>query len=82
MKLRFDFDDYKDVFAWDHSKLEGVDRVVCHHRIPLVPDAKPIRMQRYKMNPNYAKKVKEEIDNLLKARFIVEVKSRACCSPS
>lgn len=28
------------------------------------------------MNPNYAKKVKEEIDNLLKAGFIAEVESR------
>ncbi|MCO5563706.1 hypothetical protein L7F22_017353 [Adiantum nelumboides] len=27
------------------------------------------------MNPNYAKKVKEEIDNLLKAEFITEVES-------
>ncbi|MCO5574792.1 hypothetical protein L7F22_028584 [Adiantum nelumboides] len=27
------------------------------------------------MNPNYAKKVKEEIDNLLKAGFITEVES-------
>ena len=33
-------------------------------------------MQWYRMNPNYAKKVKEEIDNLLKAVFIVvEVES-------
>ena len=27
------------------------------------------------MNPNYAKKLKEEIDNLLKAGFIAEVES-------
>ena len=27
------------------------------------------------MNPNYAKKVKEDIDNLLKAGFIAEVES-------
>ena len=31
--------------------------------------------KRYKMNPNYDKNVKEEIDNLLKARFITEVES-------
>ncbi|MCO5551528.1 hypothetical protein L7F22_005032 [Adiantum nelumboides] len=32
-------------------------------------------MQRYKMNPNYAAKVKEEINALLKAGFIAEVES-------
>ncbi|MCO5587501.1 hypothetical protein L7F22_041450 [Adiantum nelumboides] len=66
---------FKDVFAWEHTDLKGVDSEVCQHRISLKPDAKPIRLQRYRMNPNYAKKVKEEIDNLLKARFITEVES-------
>ena len=40
-----------------------------------ISDAKPVRLQRYRVNPNYAKKVKEEIDNLLKAGFIAEVES-------
>ncbi|MCO5576857.1 hypothetical protein L7F22_030677 [Adiantum nelumboides] len=66
---------FKDVFAWEHISLKGVDPEVCQHRIPLKPDAKPIRLQRYSMNPNYAKKAKEKIDNLLKARFIIDVES-------
>ena len=74
------FDEYKDVFSWDHSELKGVDPAVCHHRIPPIPNARPIKMQRYRMNPNYAKKVKEEINNLLKAGFIVEVESRLVVS--
>ncbi|MCO5591343.1 hypothetical protein L7F22_045325 [Adiantum nelumboides] len=61
---------FRDVFAW-----ERVDPEVCQHRIPLKPDAKPIRLQRYRMNPNYAKKIEEKIDNLLKAGFITEVES-------
>ena len=32
-------------------------------------------MQGYKIYLNYAKKIKEEIDNLLKAGFILEVES-------
>ncbi|MCO5594482.1 hypothetical protein L7F22_048513 [Adiantum nelumboides] len=66
---------FKDVFAWEHIDLKGVDPEVCQHRIPLKPGARPIRLQRYRMNPNYAKKVKEEIDNLVKAGFISEVES-------
>ncbi|MCO5608877.1 hypothetical protein L7F22_063095 [Adiantum nelumboides] len=66
---------FKDVFAWEQSDLKGVDPEVCQHTIPLKPDARPVRLQRYRMNPNYAKKVKEEIDNLLKAGFITKVAS-------
>ena len=55
------FKEYNDVFAQDHSELKRVDSVVCQHRIPLVPNARPIKMQRYKMNPSYAKMVKVEI---------------------
>ncbi|MCO5563630.1 hypothetical protein L7F22_017277 [Adiantum nelumboides] len=66
---------FKDVFAWEHIDLKGVDPKVCQHRIPLKPDARSIKLQRYKMDPSYVKKVKEEIDNLLKARLIIEVES-------
>ena len=69
------FLEYKDVFAWDHTKLKGIDPRVCPHGIPLKMDARPVRMQRYRMNPNYAAKVKEEINALLKAGFITEVES-------
>lgn len=34
-----------------------------------------MQMQRYRMNPNYAKKVKEKFDVMLEARLIVEAKS-------
>ncbi|MCO5598428.1 hypothetical protein L7F22_052523 [Adiantum nelumboides] len=66
---------FKDEFAWEHTYLKGVDPEVCQHRIPLKLDARPVRLQRFRMNPNYAKKVKEEIDNLLKVGFITKVES-------
>ena len=69
------FGKFQDVFAWDHTELKGIDPRVCKHKIPLRMDARPVRMQRYRMNPNYAAKVKEEIDALLKAGFIAEVES-------
>ena len=55
--------------------LKGVDPEVCQNRIPLRMGARPIRMQSYWLNPNYTKKVKEEIDVLLKVGFIFAVKS-------
>ena len=36
------FEEFKDVFAWEHEDLKGVDPKVCQHRIPLIPDAKPV----------------------------------------
>ena len=69
------FEKFQDVFAWDHSELKGIDPRVCKHKIPLRMDDRPVRMHRYKMNSNYAAKVKEEIDALLKVGFIAEVES-------
>ena len=74
-KLSKLFQEYEDVFAWDHTELKGIDPKVCQHRILLKPDARHIRMQRYRMNPNYAKRVKEELDALLKVGFIADVES-------
>ena len=39
------FTEYRDVFAWEHEDLKGVDPKVCQHRIPLIPDVKPIHLQ-------------------------------------
>lgn len=63
------------MFAWNHTELNSIDPRVCQHKIPLKMDAKPVRMQRYRMNANYAKKFKKEIDALLKAGFIAQVES-------
>ena len=44
-------------------------------------DAKPVVQRRYRMNPNYAAKVKEEIDKLLRVGFIRPVKQVTWLSP-
>jgi hypothetical protein len=43
--------------------------------------AQPIRQRQYIMNPNYALKVKEDLDKLLDARFIYPIKTTPCLSP-
>lgn len=50
--------------------MKGVDPRFCMHRINLKKDAVPVISQRYRMNPNYAKAVKEELDKLMKVGFI------------
>ena len=61
--------------------MKGVDPRFCMHRINLKKDAVPIVSQRYRMNLNYAKHVKEELDKLLKVGFIYPVEAVTWLSP-
>ena len=65
---------YKDVFAWSFQEMKGLDPAFCQLQIHINKDAKPVQQRRYQLNPNYALKVKEEINKLLKVRFIRPVK--------
>ena len=66
--------EYKDVFAWSYKDLKGVDPKVYQHTIPMNKDAKPSRQHSYTYNDTFTKKIKEEIDKLLVAEFIYEIK--------
>ena len=70
VKLETLLKSFKDVFAWDYTDLLGIDPKFYQHKINLKQDAVPVRQQRYRMNPNYAQRVKEELDRLLKVEFI------------
>ena len=61
---------YKDVFAWSHKHMKGLDPKFYQHYINLVRDVKPVQQQHYHLNPNYTERVNEEINKLLKIRFI------------
>ena len=66
--------DYKDVFDWSYKDLKGVDLDICQHTIPMKEYAQPSRQQPYTYNDTFTKKIKEEIDKLLEAKFIYEIK--------
>jgi hypothetical protein len=51
------------------------------HKIELLSNAKPLQQRLQKMNPNYAEIVKEELDKLLDARFIILVNNPKWVSP-
>ena len=73
--------DYKNVFVWTYEDMKGIPPHICEHKIELKPHTKPIMQSRYRMNPNYAAKVKEEIDKLLKVRLIYPVDRAEWLSP-
>ena len=72
---------FKDVFAFTYKDMKGIPPYICEHKIELQPEAKPVRQMRYRMNPNYAAKVKEEIDKYLEAGFIYPVDKTEWLSP-
>ena len=73
--------EYKDVFAWSYKDLKGVDPQVCQHTIPLKANAKPRKQRPYTYNETFAKKIKEEIDKILEARFVYEIEHTKWVSP-
>ena len=65
--------EYRDVFSWTYKDPKGVDPAICQHTIPMRDDAKPSKQRPYTYNENFANKIKEEINKLLKAKFIYEI---------
>ena len=50
--------------------MEGINPKFYQHKINLKEGANPVKQQRYRMNPNHSKLVKEEIDRLLRVGLI------------
>ena len=73
--------EYMDVSAWSYDDMKGLDPKFYQHQVNLATNAKLVQQRRYRMNPNYATRVKEEIDKLLKIGFIRPVKRATWLSP-
>jgi isoprenylcysteine carboxyl methyltransferase (ICMT) family protein YpbQ len=73
--------DYKDVFAWSYKELKGIPREIWEHKIRFMADAQLIKQRYYRMNPNYALKVREDLDKLLDAGFIYPIEITQWLSP-
>jgi hypothetical protein len=80
-KLTHVLQTYKDFFAWSYEDKKRLNPEFYHHKINLAKDAIPVQQRRYRLNPNYAAKVKEEIDKLLQVGFIRPVKRATWLSP-
>ena len=73
--------EYKFLFVLSHEDMKGLDLKFYQHQINLATDAKSVQQRCHRMNPNYAARVKEEIDKLLKVGFIWPVKQTTWSSP-
>ena len=75
------FKEYRDVFAFSYEDLRGIPEHIATHRIELDTAISPCHQAQYRMNPNYAKAVKEDLEKLLKAGFIEPVDQATWLSP-
>jgi hypothetical protein len=53
--------EYQDLFPTMFSEMKGIASELGEMKIPLKPDANPVRQRPYRLNPKYKEKVKEEI---------------------
>ncbi|XP_058192084.1 uncharacterized protein LOC131309473 [Rhododendron vialii] len=63
--------EFVNVFAWSHADMPGIDSKIVEHRIPLHPDAKPVKQKLRRMRPDWVLKIKEEVTKQINARFLM-----------
>ena len=63
-----------DVFAWSHSDMIGINSTVACHMLNIIPVARPVRHKMRRFHLNRHQIIQTEVDNLLRAGFIREVK--------
>jgi hypothetical protein len=61
--------------------MKGIKGPMGEMKIPLRPDARPIKQRPYRLNPKYKQKVKIELDRMLEAGIIEPVEESEWISP-
>ena len=62
--------EFKDCFVWNYDEIPGLDRSLVEHHLPLKLEFHPFRQPPRRMSKEVELKVKEEIENILKTKFI------------
>ena len=65
--------EHKDVFAWSHEDMPGIDFLIIVHKLNVDPTHKPVVQKRRKFNPECYTAINEEVGKLFTAKFIREV---------
>src|ERR1044072_2754073 len=62
--------EFKDCFTWDYNEMPGLSRDLVEHRLPIRPDKRLIKQSPRRFAPEVVLKIKEEIERLLRSKFI------------
>lgn len=76
------FREFIDVFTFSYEDLHGIPEHKAIHRIDLNLLISSSHEVRYRINPNYAKAVKDDLERLLSAEFIAPLDQASWLSPT
>ncbi|KAK2422650.1 hypothetical protein QL285_033170 [Trifolium repens] len=62
--------EFSDCFAWDYNEMPGLSREMVELKLPIKAGKKPMKQLPRRFAPNIMSKIKEEIERLLKSKFI------------
>ena len=65
--------EFQDLFPTKFYEMKGIVGDLGEMKIPLRPDAKPVKKRPYRLNPRYKEKVKAELDRMLEEGVIEPV---------
>jgi hypothetical protein len=57
-------------FSWDYTEMPGLSRELIEHRLPIKASFRQYKQGARNFKPEIIRRVKEEVDRLLQARFI------------
>ena len=63
-----------DIFAWTHLDMTDINPLHASHKLDVIPSARPVRERVRRFHLNRHQIIQAEVDNLLDAGFIREVK--------
>jgi len=66
--------EYKDVFAWSYKEMPGLDPKVAVHRLSIKKGVSPKKQPQRRFRPELVPEIKKEVNKLIAAGFIHEVK--------
>ena len=66
--------EFADVFAWSYQDMPGLDRDIAEHKLPILPECKPVQQKLRRMKPEMLLKIKEKVKKQYDAGFLKEVK--------
>ena len=63
-----------DVFAWTHSDMADINPVHDFHKLNVIPSARSVKQKVRRFQLDRHQVIQAEVDNILKAGFIREIK--------
>jgi hypothetical protein len=69
------------MFAWCPADMLGIPRELAEHELKIFPNTKRVKQSMRRYNPEKARSMGEEINRLLEAKFIREIKEATWLSP-